>query len=273
MDWWSPFLLRWMCLHTQLCHLVRLKSARNCTDAPSSNESDCLGRVHSNSNSSTIFFEDTVNGDRYLALLRDHVVPYLRKKRLLSKVTYQQDGAPPHIKKCVTDFLRQHFGTRVISRLFDNPWPPRSPDLTPADFWFGGSLKRRVYRRSPASLEELEQFITEEMLSISSDELQRSCQSVLSRLEILKNHGGGHIDHLWFVVWTKYTPNLWRWQFKLALHVLQIENNLKVHTSLSLQWEAFNILRDFRTTLYNKGRKIDRRRPWFWCSTFLWNAL
>ena len=80
------------------------------------------------------FFEDTVNGDRYLALLRDHVVPYLRKKRLLSKVTYQQDGAPPHIKKCVTDFLRQNFRTRVISQLFDNPWPPRSPDLTPADF-------------------------------------------------------------------------------------------------------------------------------------------
>ena len=35
----------------------------------------------------SFFFEDTVNGDRYLALLRDHVVSYLRKKRLLSKVT------------------------------------------------------------------------------------------------------------------------------------------------------------------------------------------
>lgn len=142
------------------------------------------------------FFEGTIDGDSYLAVLQDHVVPVLKKKRMLSKTTFQQDGAPPHIKKCVTDFLRANFGTRIISRSFEHTWPPRSPDLTPADFWFWGTVKQRVYQRSPCDLEELKQCISHEMNAISRDELQRSCENVLTRLEVMRRHDGRHFEHL-----------------------------------------------------------------------------
>lgn len=140
------------------------------------------------------FFDGTIDGDRYLDALRNYVVPFLRKKRILSKITFQQDGAPPHIKKCVTEYLNDTFGPKVISRNFDQPWPPRSPDLTPADFWFWGAVKQRVYQRSPTTLEELKKFITEEICSISSDELQKSCASVLTRLQMVRENGGGHVE-------------------------------------------------------------------------------
>ncbi|GFU07433.1 histone-lysine N-methyltransferase SETMAR [Trichonephila clavipes] len=56
-----------------------------------------------------------------------------------------QDGAPPHITRCVTDVPKHHFTEeRVISRQFRHLWPPRSPDLNPCDFWLWGHLKQLV---------------------------------------------------------------------------------------------------------------------------------
>ncbi|GFU83622.1 uncharacterized protein TNCV_655341 [Trichonephila clavipes] len=53
-----------------------------------------------------------------------------------------QDGAPPHITRCVTNVLKHHFTEeRVISRQFRHMWPPRSPDLNPFYFWLWGHLK------------------------------------------------------------------------------------------------------------------------------------
>ena len=47
-----------------------------------------------------------------------------------------QDGAPPHIARRVKDLLGTSFGdNRVLSRHFPHAWPPRSPDLSPYDYW------------------------------------------------------------------------------------------------------------------------------------------
>ncbi|GFW74972.1 uncharacterized protein TNCV_2678401 [Trichonephila clavipes] len=48
-----------------------------------------------------------------------------------------QDGATSHTANPVKAFLIQTFGEdRIVSRRWRYPWPPRLPDLTPADFWF-----------------------------------------------------------------------------------------------------------------------------------------
>ncbi|GFX14694.1 hypothetical protein TNCV_4016921 [Trichonephila clavipes] len=55
--------------------------------------------------------------------------------RQISNVTFMQDGATSHTAKPVKAFLIQTFGEdRIVSRRCRYPWPPRSPDLTPADF-------------------------------------------------------------------------------------------------------------------------------------------
>jgi hypothetical protein len=54
---------------------------------------------------------------------------------------FQQDGAPPHFHKEVTDFLNRNFSENWIDRAERIIWPPRSPDLTPLDFSFGGTSR------------------------------------------------------------------------------------------------------------------------------------
>ena len=55
---------------------------------------------------------------------------------------YQHDGAPPHWKLTVWTYLNDNLPRRWIGRasVEDNvmlKWPPRSPGLTPCDFFSG----------------------------------------------------------------------------------------------------------------------------------------
>ncbi|GFS73246.1 uncharacterized protein TNCV_4571651 [Trichonephila clavipes] len=60
-----------------------------------------------------------------------------------------QDGAPPHITRCVKDVLKHHFTEeRVISRQFLHLRPPRSPEINPCDFWLWGHLRQLNTLRS-----------------------------------------------------------------------------------------------------------------------------
>ena len=48
---------------------------------------------------------------------------------------FQQDGAPPHTSRIAIDFPKKLFPGRLMSKSGDLDWPPRSPDLTPPDFF------------------------------------------------------------------------------------------------------------------------------------------
>ncbi|GFV57910.1 uncharacterized protein TNCV_1599021 [Trichonephila clavipes] len=75
-----------------------------------------------------------------------------------------QDGATSHTANPVKAFLIETFGEdRTVSRRCRYPWPPRSLDLTPADFWVWGYLKSRVYPSGPSSLSELKYAIRREV--------------------------------------------------------------------------------------------------------------
>ncbi|GFG38762.1 hypothetical protein Cfor_08612, partial [Coptotermes formosanus] len=56
----------------------------------------------------------------------------------------QQDGAPPHYHRHVRKCLITHFLGQCLCRAAPIPWPPRSPDLTPLDFFLWGFVKDRV---------------------------------------------------------------------------------------------------------------------------------
>ncbi|PSN42462.1 hypothetical protein C0J52_18920 [Blattella germanica] len=76
--------------------------------------------------------------------------------------------------------LRRIFGRRLISNDF---WPPRSPDLTPSDFYLWGVLKGRIYRKNSHSLNELKAYICEEIEAISDEELQSVVHSFIRRCQ------------------------------------------------------------------------------------------
>lgn len=93
------------------------------------------------------FFDGNVNGERYLNMIDELVIPELNEifnfnlfvvNRFEQEVWWFQDGAPCHRSLIVTNRLRQLFGNQVVSLNHDIEWPPRSPDITPCDFFFMG---------------------------------------------------------------------------------------------------------------------------------------
>ena len=55
-------------------------------------------------------------------------------------------------------FFQTFFGSRIISKNF---WPPRSPDLTPPDFYLWGAMKNKIYCRNPRTINELKETVTD----------------------------------------------------------------------------------------------------------------
>ena len=87
------------------------------------------------------FFEDderagTVTAARYREMLSSFLFPKLYEITL-GDVWFQQDGATAHTARDTMQLLREHFPERLISLRGDLPWPARSPDLTPGDFFYG----------------------------------------------------------------------------------------------------------------------------------------
>ena len=142
------------------------------------------------------FFEGTLNGERYLNLLQNHVIPFLKNKRCLSSTIFQQDGAPPHIENNVKKYLNDKFpGGRVISRHFPFTWPPRSPDLNPMDYFFWGYLKYKVYQHKISTLENLREIIRSEIKLLPREMLQAAIEDIWKRLDAVVENDGGHIEY------------------------------------------------------------------------------
>ena len=73
------------------------------------------------------------------------------------------------------------------------PWPPRSPDLTPVDFFLWGYLKEQIRRNAPNNLDELEACIVQECSKISPQMCQNACPSVLPLVKKCIENCGGHV--------------------------------------------------------------------------------
>ncbi|GFT35252.1 uncharacterized protein NPIL_138241 [Nephila pilipes] len=137
----------------------------------------------------------TVNAQRYLTLLHEKVVPCLSGKYVLSTVTFTQDGATSHTANPVKEFLIQTFEEeRIIRKRCRIPLPPRSLDLTQADFWLRGYLKSRMYRIRPFNLLELKEAIHRELSCIQSDILHSAVARFVTRLQCLIPYDGGHVE-------------------------------------------------------------------------------
>lgn len=103
------------------------------------------------------FIDGYLNSATYLELLR-HVVEEMLEDIPLAlhrNLYYQQDGAPPHYGRQVREYLTERFGDHWIGRGGPVAWPPRSPDLTPLDFYLWGDVKRLVYTEEVTSVTEL----------------------------------------------------------------------------------------------------------------------
>lgn len=139
------------------------------------------------------FFNEHVNKDTYLAMLQDYLTPILDDIPLASRMNlwFQQDGAPPHFGLNVRQFLDDQFGNQWIGRRGAVEWPPRSPDLSPLDYFLWGHLKSCVYTNRPRTIETLKENITNEIAKISADTIRKVIMSLRNRCtKCFEQHGG-----------------------------------------------------------------------------------
>ena len=106
---------------------------------------------------------------------------------------FQRDVATSHTSHASMAEIQFFVGDRVIPK---GLWPPRSPDLTPPDYFLWVYLKGRVYRNKPRTIDALKVNITEEIQSVTADVLATFFQNMARQVQSCVDANGGHFQHM-----------------------------------------------------------------------------
>ncbi len=148
------------------------------------------------------FYEMNLNGAGYLQLLNENVIPAMERNFLrqgngvFRHLWWAQDGAPAHRLIAVRNRLQELFAHRVIAMHHDVEWPPRSPDLTPCDFFLWGHLKNEVYSTPPHDIADLRARIEHEITVLREDPaiVRRAVNDMSRRCALCVDREGGHVE-------------------------------------------------------------------------------
>lgn len=105
-----------------------------------------------------------------------------------------QDGAAPHWARTVRAHLNQIYENRWIGRDGPIPWPPRSPDLNPCDFFLWSYVKSIVYRGDMLIRQQAEQAIYQAFQSVPETMLRNATMAVPDRMTRCLLVAGEHFE-------------------------------------------------------------------------------
>lgn len=141
-----------------------------------------------------------LNAQGFLDFLENQLEDVLDDQPLhvRQNMVFQLDGAPAHYARIVTEYLNRSFPGKWIGRGGPIPWPPRSPDLNPLDFFFWGYMKSLVYDTTPPNVEALRDRILQARIRIRNDRglFQRLKRNFLRRCRLCVRMNGGHFQQL-----------------------------------------------------------------------------
>ena len=84
-------------------------------------------------------FDGTVQAENYLQMLATYVILGLQiNYDNFNTLYFQHDDATQHHARLVSDCVDEVFDAKVIGKQGAIEMPPRSPDLTPMDFFLLG---------------------------------------------------------------------------------------------------------------------------------------
>jgi transposase len=131
-------------------------------------------------------FKDIMDGPYYIQILENHLIPNARRQ-FGRHWRLQMDNDPKHRSRIVQDFLREH-----VPEILD--WPSNSPDVNPVEnLW--SIMKRRVEKRKPSDLDELDQFLHEEWQNIDLSTINNLIKSMKNRCLALITSKGERINY------------------------------------------------------------------------------
>ncbi len=127
-------------------------------------------------------WKGTINAERYIQVLKQHMLPSRRRLFQGRPCIFQHDNARPHTASITTSWLRRR-RIRVLK------WPACSPDLSPIEnIWH--IIKRKMRQRRPKTVEQLEACIRQEWDKIPIPKLEQIVSSVPRRLQtVIKRRG------------------------------------------------------------------------------------
>lgn len=141
-----------------------------------------------------------LTGQLYLEFLGNDLPLLLEDVPLATRrdMIWQQDGAPAHFSRQVTQHLNRVYPQRWIGRGGPINWPPRSPDLTPLDFCLWGWLKSEVYKVKVNTRDDLIARIMDcaALIKERQDAIRRATNSITNRITKCIEVGGGIIEPL-----------------------------------------------------------------------------
>ncbi|XP_060855788.1 uncharacterized protein LOC132933528 [Metopolophium dirhodum] len=106
-----------------------------------------------------------------------------------------QDGAPAHNAIVVREYLQNQFGNRWMGTYGAVAWPPRSPDLTPLDFFLWGHLKNEVYSTPPLSIQDLKNKIVIACAELKKEQILAATQrEVIRRFQSCMENDGQNFE-------------------------------------------------------------------------------
>ncbi len=151
-----------------------------------------------------VFIDGNMNGAKYLEVIDQTIVPHLlrngryhqNQNGSIRHVWFFQDGAPCHRAQRVHQRLETLFPGRVVGLGHAIEWPPRSPDLTPLDYFLWGYVKAQVFATDPPpTLAELRRRITIAFNGLRRGGIpRRAVQSMTTRAQRCIALGGGQVE-------------------------------------------------------------------------------
>ncbi|CAF0957579.1 unnamed protein product [Didymodactylos carnosus] len=119
--------------------------------------------------------------------MSEHLIPILEDQRNNGNIffsdesTFYLDGAPPHFSKEVRAWLNEKFNGSWIGRGGPISWAPRSPHLTPLDFFLWGYIKPKILEsnRCPSVYELLDNTVMNDSYSLNRYKFYPNARDVL----------------------------------------------------------------------------------------------
>ncbi len=162
-------------------HVIRTKEDK---DNPSCYQASLMvwGCMSACGMGSLHIWKGTINAERYIQVLEQHMLPSRRRLFQGRPCIFQHDNARPHTASITTSWLRRR-RIRVLK------WPACSPDLSPIEN-IRCIIKRKMRQRRPKTVEQLEACIRQEWDNIPIPKLEQLVSSVPRRLQtVIKRRG------------------------------------------------------------------------------------